>query len=67
MCDSATVLAAYHRKIARHRRDTGVSYPIVREMCVLDDGTITCTSVYDPQVVARWREQPSGRVVITLA
>lgn len=67
MCGSSIVLATYHRAVARHLRDTCVSYPKVRENCVHDDGTITCTSVIDPQVVARWREQPSGRVLITLA
>lgn len=60
------ILAAYHRKIARHLKETGVSYPKTRATCVEDDGTITDTDVIDPKVVATWTEDAGGRIRITL-
>lgn len=66
MFDTQKILAAYYRAIVRHERASGVSYPRVRESCVLDNGTVVDTSVYDSDVVAKWRESAGGRVTISL-
>ena len=66
MEDNRLILAAYHRAIGRYRERTGISYPLVRENCVQDDGTITDTNVIDPMTVAKWSVDSIGRVRINL-
>jgi hypothetical protein len=60
------VLHAYNRAIARHRERTGESYPFTRANRVDDDGTITDTNVYEPQVLAKWSEDSLGRIRVRL-
>ena len=64
--EPAAILTAYHRKVAQHRKATGVSWPLVRENCVRPDKTITDTSVYEPTVVARWARRSDGGYRIEL-
>jgi hypothetical protein len=66
MSDKNTVVSAYHRALAREKAKSGVSWPLVRLDCVQDDGTITDTNVYSPQIVATWALDSIGRVRVTL-
>jgi hypothetical protein len=60
------ILDAYHRACGRHKAKTGVSYPLVRANCVLEDGNIFTTDVFDPVLVAKWRMDSSGRIRVRL-
>ena len=60
------IMNSYHRAIARHEKRTGESFPLIRESCVEDDGTILSTGVYSPELLAKWREDARGRIRITL-
>jgi hypothetical protein len=60
------VMDAYHRATARHREKTGESFPLIRESCVEPDGTITTTSAFEPELLAKWRQDASGRIRIKL-
>ena len=65
--DPDTVLAAYHRAVARERTKTGLQWPSVRAACVHEDGTITDTRMVEPELIARWSCDVLGRVHVKLA
>ncbi len=61
------ILSRYHERINRYRKNTGISYPYLKANCVYDDPkVITDTNVYSPMVVARWRIDKRGYIIIKL-
>ena len=66
MSEQDEVLLAYHRSIARARSRSGVSWPLTRADCCREDGTITDTNRFEPQLVANWMRDTLGRVRVRL-
>jgi hypothetical protein len=65
------VINAYNRTISRHRQRTGISYPYTRRSCVERNadasGSIYCTNVHNPELLATFILDSIGRVRVKLA